>query len=182
MMHRVVITGGAGFIGSNLTDELLARGHSVQVLDNLSTGSEEFLREARRSTRFEFVKCDLVSDEARLPGLIQGADVVVHLAANADVRFGWAEPKRDLLQNTVATQNVLEAMRVSNVARIVFASTGSVYGEAPVIPTPEDSPFPLQTSLYGASKLGAEGLISAYVQGCGFRANILRFVSILGSR
>jgi UDP-glucose 4-epimerase len=181
-VSRVVVTGGAGFIGSNLADALLREGYSVRVLDNFSTGSDEFLRKARLSPNFETVVCDVVGDAARLPDLVGDADAVVHFSANADVRFGWTDPKRDLVQNTLATHNVLEAMRVSGVERIVFASTGSVYGEATVFPTPEDCPFPLQTSLYGASKLGAEGLISAYAVGCGVRATILRFVSILGPR
>jgi UDP-glucose 4-epimerase len=178
----VVVTGGAGFIGSNLTDALLAEGHAVRVLDNLSTGSEEFLRQARANPRFELVTCDLVADAGRLPELVEGADAVLHLAANADVRFGWRNPGRDLQQNTVATHNLLEGMRRARVERIGFASTGSVYGEATLIPTPEDCPFPLQTSLYGASKLAAEGMIQAYTEGAGMRATIFRFVSILGPR
>jgi UDP-glucose 4-epimerase len=182
LTRTVVVTGGAGFIGSNLTDTLLGLGCTVRVLDNLSTGSEVFLQTARTSERFALVRCDLVHDEARLADHMRGAHAVVHLAANADVRFGWSDPKRDIIQNTVATQNVLEAMRISGVKRIVFASSGSVYGDTSVIPTPEDAPFPLQTSLYGASKVAAEGLISAYAEGCGFRATIFRFVSNLGPR
>lgn len=180
--ETIVITGGAGFIGSNLADTLLERGSSVRVLDNLSTGTEAFLERACENARFELVRCDLIDDEARLPELVSGAAAVVHLAANADVRHGWSNPKRDLTQNTVATQNLLEAMRQAGVDHIVFASSGSVYGDAPVIPTPEDCPFPLQTSLYGASKIAAEGLISAYAEGCDLRATIFRFVSNLGPR
>jgi UDP-glucose 4-epimerase len=182
LSQLIVVTGGAGFIGSNLTDALLTAGHSVRVLDNLSTGSERFLGRARDYAQFEMVSCDLVIDEEGLPSFIEGADTVVHLAANADVRFGWADPQRDLLQNTVATHNILEAMRVIGVKRIVFASTGSVYGEPSLFPTPEDCPFPLQTSLYGASKAASEGLVSAYAEGCGLSATIFRFVSILGPR
>jgi len=111
-----------------------------------------------------------------------GATTVFHLAANADVRFGTDHPRKDLEQNTVATFNVLEAMRANGVRRIAFSSTGSIYGEAPVIPTPEDAPFPVQTSLYGASKLAGEGLIQAYCEGFGMQAWIFRFVSILGER
>lgn len=181
-MTRVVVTGGAGFIGSNLTDALLSAGHSVRVIDNLSTGSERFLQDASRHERLEMVVCDLLRDAARLPELLHDAGAVVHLAANADVRYGWSAPRRDLEQNTLVTQNILEAMRDTGVRRLIFASTGSVYGEAKVIPTPEDCPFPLQTSLYGASKLAAEGLISAYAEGAGMRTTILRFVSILGPR
>jgi UDP-glucose 4-epimerase len=113
---------------------------------------------------------------------MKGSDIVVHLAANADVRFGTQHPRRDLDQNTVATWNVLEAMRTHDIRKIAFSSTGSVYGEAAVIPTPEDAPFPVQTSLYGASKLAAEGMIAAYAEGFGMQAYIFRFVSILGDR
>ena len=108
--------------------------------------------------------------------------MVFHLAANADVRFGTNHPRRDLEQNTIATYNVLEAMRHNGIGRIAFSSTGSVYGEAQIIPTPEDAPFPIQTSLYGASKLAGEGLIAAYCEGFGFQSWIFRFVSILGER
>jgi UDP-glucose 4-epimerase len=113
---------------------------------------------------------------------MHGVDVVFHLAANADVRYGADHPRKDLDQNTIATANVLEATRACQVRRIVFASTGSVYGEPRIFPTPEDAPFPIQTSLYGASKLAAEGLISAYCQAFGFEGFIFRFVSILGER
>jgi UDP-glucose 4-epimerase len=98
------------------------------------------------------------------------------------VRFGVDNPRRDLDQNPIATFNVLEAMRANGVKRIAFASTGSVYGRATVFPTPEDAPFPLQTSFYGASKLAGEGLICAYAEGFGFEGCIFRFVSILGER
>jgi UDP-glucose 4-epimerase len=113
---------------------------------------------------------------------MRGSDLVLHFAANADVRFGTEHPRRDLEQNTIATFNVLEAMRAAGVSRIGFSSTGSVYGEAAIIPTPEDAPFPVQTSLYGASKLAGEGLIAAYASGFGFSGCIFRFVSILGER
>ena len=178
---RFFITGAAGFIGSNLTDRLLAEGHEVTGYDNLSTGQSRFLEEARKSDKFTLVE----NDTLNLPEMtraMQGSDVVVHLAANADVRFGTDHPRRDLEQNTLATFNVLEAMRANNLKRIVFSSTGSVYGEATVIPTPEDAPFPVQTSLYAASKLACEGLIQAYCEGFGFEGYIFRFVSILGER
>ena len=113
---------------------------------------------------------------------MRGSDFVFHLAANADVRFGTEHPERDLQQNTVATFRVLEAMRENGIKRLAFSSTGSIYGEPTVFPTPEDAPFPVQTSLYGASKLACEGLISAYCEGFGFSAWIFRFVSILGER
>ena len=99
-----------------------------------------------------------------------GCDTVFHLAANADVRFGLEHPRKDLQQNTVATFNVLEAMRANGIQRIAFSSTGSVYGEAEIIPTPEDAPFPVQTSLYAASKVAGEGMISSYCEGSNLRA------------
>ena len=121
-------------------------------------------------------------DAERLRAAMAGCDVVFHLAANADVRHGLEHPERDLRQNTIATFTVLEAMRAEGVRRIVFSSTGSVYGEPEVFPTPEDCPFPRQTSLYGASKLAGEGLIQAYCEGYGFSGVIFRFVSIMGER
>jgi UDP-glucose 4-epimerase len=178
---KALVTGGAGFIGSSLVDRLLQRGDEVVAYDNLSTGMDEFLADARKSPRFTFIKADVL-EEAALKRATEGVDVVFHLAANADVRFGTQHPRKDLEQNTIATYNVLEAMRANGVKKIAFSSTGSVYGEAPMIPTPETCPFPVQTSLYGASKLAGEGLISAYCEGFGFQGWIFRFVSILGER
>jgi UDP-glucose 4-epimerase len=175
------ITGCAGFIGSSLTDRLLQNGHKVIGYDNLSTGTKEFLKSAEQSSQFTFIQGDLL-DREKLEKSMQGCEVVMHLAANADVRFGTDHPGRDLEQNTIATFNVLEAMRKNNIKTIAFSSTGSVYGEAKVIPTPENAPFPIQTSLYGASKLAGEGLIAAYCDGFGFQGYIFRFVSILGER
>jgi UDP-glucose 4-epimerase len=178
---QVFITGAAGFIGSNLVDRLLARGDIVIGYDNFSTGTQRFFKRALTHQRFRLVEGDLLNI-ARLTEAIAGADLVFHLAANADVRFGLEHPKRDLEQNTIATFNVLEAMRANNIKSIAFSSTGSVYGEASVVPTPEDAPFPIQTSLYGASKLAGESLIAAYAEGYNFRAYVFRFVSILGER
>ena len=178
---RVLVTGAAGFIGSNMVDRLLAAGHEVVGFDNMSTGQEHFLEEAGRNSRFSFYRGDLLERESLLE-VMQGAELVVHLAANADVRFGTEHPRKDLDQNTIATGNVLEAMRERGCKRIVFASTGSVYGEPEIFPTPETCPFPVQTSLYGASKLAAEGLIQAYCEGFGMQGYVFRFVSILGER
>lgn len=178
---RFFVTGGAGFIGSHVTDRLLALGHEVVVYDNFSTGREEFLSEASSSPRFSLVRADTLDRDALLRA-IAGADFVIHLAANADVRFGSLDPRRDFEQNTTATFHVLDAMRLSGVKQIAFASTGSVYGEPEVFPTPEDAPFPIQTSFYAASKLGGEGLVQAYSEAYGFRSFIFRFVSILGER
>jgi UDP-glucose 4-epimerase len=178
---RYFVTGCAGFIGSTLTDRLLAEGHEVVGYDNFSTGKEQFLQQAQDYASFRLVRGDLL-DTQTLTGAMSGSECVCHLAANADVRFGTVQPRRDLEQNTIATHGVLESMRRSGVRKIAFASTGSVYGEASVFPTPEDAPFPVQTSLYGASKLAGEALISAYCAGFGLQAWIFRFVSILGER
>jgi UDP-glucose 4-epimerase len=180
-MRNAFVTGAAGFIGSNLVDRLLKEGVEVVGWDNLSTGQEEFLSGARTSKKFRFVVGDTL-DLPALNGAMAGCDFVFHLAANADVRFGLDHPEKDLQQNTVATFHVLEAMRTNGLKRIVFSSTGSVYGEAELIPTPEDAPFPMQTSLYGASKVAGEALIQAYCEGYGFEGYIFRFVSILGER
>ena len=176
-----LVTGAAGFIGSHLVDRLLRDGEDVIGYDNFSTGIPEFIVAARCHHNFTFVEGDLLDTEALMKA-IRGADRVAHLAANADVRFGLDHPRKDLEQNTIATFNVLEAMRANNVKEIIFSSTGSIYGETKVIPTPEDAPFPTQTSLYGASKLAGEGMIAAYAEGYGMNARIFRFVSILGER
>src|ERR1700681_1989836 len=178
---RAFVTGAAGFIGSSLVDRLLAAGHSVVGYDNFSTGQRRFLEDASRSPQFRLVEADLLNTDA-LRSAVAGSDMVFHLAANADVRFGTHHPFKDIEQNTIATYNVLEAMRANGIKRIAFSSTGSVYGEATVFPTPENAPFPVQTSLYGNSKVAAEGLISSYCEGFGFQGFIFRFVSILGER
>ncbi len=178
---KFIVTGCAGFIGSTLVDRLLSDGHSVIGVDNFSTGQHRFLEGALSNPNFTLFQIDLLDLDA-LKNAFAGGEAVFHLAANADVRFGTDHPRRDLEQNTIATYNVLEAMRANGIKRIAFSSTGSVYGEAPVVPTPENGPFPIQTSLYGASKAACEGLISAYCEGFGFQSWIFRFVSILGER
>jgi UDP-glucose 4-epimerase len=181
VLKRVVVTGAAGFIGSNLVDSLLSQGVEVLGIDNFSTGRMEFLREALNHRKFTLLKEDLYFGED-LSKVFVGMDAVFHLAANADVRFGPENPARDLEQNTIATHKVLEAVRIAGVKKFIFSSTGSVYGEVGVVPTPEDAPFPIQTSLYAASKLACEGLIAAYAESFGIQAWIFRFVSILGPR
>ena len=178
---KCFVTGGAGFIGSNMTDRLLKDGHSVIVYDAFITGHREFLEEASKNERFTLIEGNC-SDEDKMAENMKGCDMVFHFAANADVRRGLEHPMKDLEQNTNNTFHVLEAMRRAGVKKIAFSSTGSVYGEAEVIPTPEDAAFPIQTSLYGASKLACEGLIEAYAEGYGFTGYIFRFVSILGER
>ncbi|MDR1657760.1 MAG: NAD-dependent epimerase/dehydratase family protein [Deltaproteobacteria bacterium] len=180
-MTKAFVTGAAGFIGSTLVDRLLAEGQQVIGYDNFSTGRLDFLAEALSNPSFKLVKADVL-DPFALSAAMRGADVVWHFSANADVRFGLEHPRKDLEQNVVATSNVLEAMRHNGIRDILFSSTGSVYGEAVVFPTPEDAPFPIQTSLYAASKLAGEGLISSYCEGYDFRAVVFRFVSMLGQR
>lgn len=180
-MRRVCITGGAGFIGSTLADRLAASGVEVVIVDDFRTGHREFVADALANPAVRLVEGDVL-DRSLLEEATRDCDWVVHLQANADVRRGLEHPRRDLEQNTIATSNVLEAMRANGVKRIAFSSTGSVYGEPEVFPTPEDAPFPIQTSLYAASKLAGEGLIEAYAAGYGFTGLIFRFVSILGER
>lgn len=181
-MSRYFVTGCAGFIGSNLVDHLLSNGHDVVGYDNFSTGRREFLSKALRHPSFRLVEGDLLDAGNLAEALSQPVDVVFHLAANADISRGAERPRRDLEQNTIGTFNLLDVMRGTTARRIVFSSTGSIYGEPKVFPTPEDTPFPIQTSLYGASKLAGEGLISAFCETFGFQAWIYRFVSVLGER
>jgi len=180
-MEKVFVTGAAGFIGSNLVDRLLADGKTVIGWDNFSTGQNEFLPDALKNPGFKLIKGDNL-DQPGLKKAMAGCDFVFHLAANADVRFGLDHPQKDFQQNAMATFNVLEAMRANGIQRIGFSSTGSIYGEAGTIPTPENAPFPVQTSLYAASKLAGEGFINAYCEGYGFEGYVFRFVSILGER
>jgi UDP-glucose 4-epimerase len=182
-MQRYFVTGCAGFIGSNLVDRLLVDGHEVVGYDNFSTGRPQFIAKARQSAAFSFVEGDLLDTDALLGAMRRNPiDRVFHLAANADISRGLERPRRDLEQNTIATYNVLNAMREVGTREIVFSSTGSVYGEPEVFPTPEDAPFPIQTSFYAASKVAGEGLIQAFCEGFGFRCWIYRFVSVLGER
>ena len=180
-MQRVCVTGGAGFIGSTLADHLSLAGVEVVVVDDFRTGRREFIAELLRRPGTELIEGDVL-DRAVLERAFADCDWVFHLQANADVRHGLEHPTRDLEQNTIATSRVLETMRATGVKRIAFSSTGSVYGEPEVFPTPEDAPFPVQTSLYAASKLAGEGLIAAYAAGYGFTGVIFRFVSLLGER
>jgi UDP-glucose 4-epimerase len=178
---RYFITGAAGFVGSNLADRLLRDGHTVVGYDNFSTGQDKFIASALTVPGFTLVRGDIL-DAPSLTAAMAGCDFVFHFAANADVRFGTDHPSRDLEQNTIGTFRVLDAMRVNGVKGIAFSSTGSVYGEPTVFPTPEDAPFPIQTSLYAAAKCAGEGLIQAFCEGFGLQSWIFRFVSILGER
>jgi len=174
----VMVTGGAGFVGSHLVDALILRGAKVTVFDNFSTGYRELVRER---PLLHVVEADLL-DYPRLRRAMSGQSFVFHMAANADVKDGLLHPRKDIEQNVVGTQNVLEAMREEGVRHVALASTGVLYGDAAILPIPEDGPFPVQTSLYGASKVAAEGLVTAYALGYGFQTWIFRFVSLLGPR
>lgn len=179
-MNKIFITGCAGFIGSNLVDKLLENNYVVGW-DNFSTGHRNFLNNALNNERFTLITGDNLNQD-KLTNAMSGCDIVYHLAANADVRSGFNHPYKDLEQNTIATFNVLESMRKTNIKKIVFSSTGVVYGDTTIMPTPETSPFPIQTSLYGTSKVSCEGLISSYCEGFDFEGYIFRFVSVLGER
>jgi UDP-glucose 4-epimerase len=175
------VTGGAGFLGSTFCDAMLERGHAVTCFDNFSTGRLAFLEQAQQRPRFTLIRGD-ITDFAQLQQVLKGFDWVAHFAANADVRRGLEHPRRDLEINTIGTWNVLEAARQGGTKHLLFTSTGSVYGEPETFPVREDAPYPEQTSLYAASKLAGEGLISAYCHGYGLHAAVFRLVSILGPR
>ena len=165
-----------------MADFLLKKGIKVKIIDNFSSGKMKFIEHNLKNENYEYVKADLEDAEALKKEFKGDYDFVFHFAANADVKGGKENHGVDLKENVIATHNVLEAMRANGIKRIAFSSTGSVYGEPEVFPTPENAPFPLQTSLYGASKLGCEGFIEAYCETHDFQAWIFRFVSIMGER
>ncbi len=178
---KILVTGGAGFIGSHIVDKLVQEGHTVKVYDNLSSGKMEFIEHHFEKQNFEFIKADLLDFET-LKKEIAEMDVVFHIAANPDVKLGAKDTKVHFEQNALATYNLLEAMRINDVKDIVFTSTSTVYGEANIIPTPEDYGPLIPISLYGASKLAAEAFIMSYAHTFGIRAVIYRFANIVGPR
>ena len=145
---KIFLTGGMGFIGSNFAEALLKKNHEVTIYDNLSTGFKRFVKFKKNFNKLKVIYGDL-KDFKKLKKSIKNHDIVLHFAANADVRYGFSQPKKDLEQNIVCTHNLLEAMRKNNIKKIVFSSTGSVYGEAKKFPIKENSEFPIQTSFYG---------------------------------
>ena len=182
-MAKFFITGGAGFIGSHFVDTALSKAHEVVCYDSMETGNEFFLKDAHQSKSFQFVKGDIRDlEQLKSASLAAKPDWVIHFAANADVRRGLDQPRKDLDFNTIGTWSVVEAARLAGVKNVLFSSTGSVYGEPEVFPTPEVCPFPIQTSLYGASKMAGEGLLAAYSHGYQMNCIVFRFVSILGPR
>jgi UDP-glucose 4-epimerase len=179
---RNLVTGAAGCIGSELVDTLLARGEQVLGFDNLSSGKREHLAEALENPRFRLITGDLQEFDL-LRSAMTDVDFVWHLAANPDIKFQPGDPTyKDLEQNTIFTWNVLEAMRRAGVSRIAFSSTSAVYGICPVQPIPENAPFPRPISLYGATKLACEGMISAFQNLFDFDAWIFRFANIVGPK
>jgi UDP-glucose 4-epimerase len=178
---KILVTGGAGFVGSHLVDRLMDKGNILTVYDNLSSGKKEFLKEHFEKENFRFVEGDLLNFD-KVKSSIKGQEIVFHLAANPDVRDSLKNPEVDLKQGTMATYNVLEAMRSEGVKNIVFSSSSVVYGEARTIPTPEDYGPLAPISLYGASKLASEGLITAYCHTFGMNSWIFRFANIVGKR
>ncbi len=177
---KAFVTGGAGFIGSNLVDALLESGYKVTVYDNLSLGTEDRIKHHLYNKDFTFIKADLL-DFNKLLSSIKDHDIIFHLAANSDISNN-SRTDIDIKQGTLATYNVLEAMRLNNVKKIVFSSTSAVYGEPKIMPTPENY-GPLQPiSLYGSSKLACEGLLAAFSHNFDFQIWIFRFANIIGKR
>ena len=178
---RALVTGGAGFIGSHLVDELVDAGYSVKIIDNLSSGNLALVNHQIAAGNAEFIEGDITSMDDVLQATKE-VDVVFHMAANPDIRLGTQVTDTDLKQGTIATYNILEAMRINNVNKIVFASSSVVYGEDAPMPTPESFGPCLPISLYGASKVGSEGLITSWVGTFDFQAWIFRFANIIGNR
>ena len=177
---KFFVAGGAGFIGSHLVDKLVNMGE-VTIYDNLTSGKREFIRHHLSRDGFQFIQADIL-DCSRLVRAMKGSDVVFHMAANPEVRAGINDTELDLKQGTIATYNVLEAMRRQGIKRVVFASSSAVYGEVKGLPIPEDY-GPLQPiSLYGASKLASEGLITAFSHLFDMQAWIFRFANVVGDR
>lgn len=178
---KAFVTGGAGFIGCHLVDRLMQGNNDVTVFDNLSSGRRAFMEHHRNNNNFEFVQADLLGLR-EVKKAIKGYDIVFHLAANPDARLGIENTDLDMKQETIATYNVLEAMRVNKIKKIVFSSSGTIYGETPVIPLSEDYGPVLPISLYGAGKVASEGLISAFCHTFDMQAWIFRFANIVGER
>ena len=178
--RSILVTGGAGFIGSHLVERLLLD-NEVTVLDNFSSGRIEFLEPYRDIPDFHLLTGDLMNPKI-LDNAVSGKDFIFHLAANPDVKRGSEDTHVHLEQNVLATYNLLEAMRKNDVRQMAFTSTSTVYGEAAQVPTPEDYGPLLPISLYGASKLSCEALISSYCHTFQMQSWIYRFANIVGER
>ncbi len=181
MTHRVLVTGGAGCIGSDLAEALLGRGQPVTVIDNLSSGKREHIAGLLRRPGFRFIEADLL-DPAALDAALDGVGMVYHLAANPDVKFVPGDPTdKDLRQNTLCTYNVLEGMRLRGVRRLAFASTSAIYGISERQPVAEDQTA-RPISLYGATKLGCEAMIGAFQHLFDMDCWIFRFANVVGPK
>ena len=176
----ILVTGGAGFIGSHLIDALIEKGNEVKCIDNFSSGRKEFIEQSM-DKGLELIEGDLLNRDD-IKKALSGCDTVFHLAANPDVRLGVENTEVHLEQNIIATYNLLEEMRKADVKKIAFTSSSTVYGEAEQIPTPESYGPLIPISLYGASKLAAEGLISAYCYTFDMQSVIYRFANVVGPR
>lgn len=179
--NKILVTGGAGFIGSHLVDRLIEKGNKVTVFDNISSGKLQFIEHHLENPDFTLIKGDLLDQEA-IEAACRDIDIVCHVAANPDVRLGATDTRAHLEQNILATYNLLEAMRKNSVKEIAFTSTSTVYGEASIMPTPEDYGPLIPISLYGASKLACEALITSYSHTFDMWAWIFRFANIVGPR
>ena len=178
---RAFVTGGAGFIGSNLVDALIEKGHQVTVYDNLSSGKKEFISQHSGKREFEFIQGEL-SDIEKLKNVMRGCECIFHFASNPDIARSMVETDLDLREGTILTYNVLEAMRVNNVRRVLYSSGSGVYGDVGAIATPEDYGPLLPISMYGASKLACEAMISAFCHMFNMQAWIFRFANVVGGR
>jgi UDP-glucose 4-epimerase len=177
---RVLVTGGAGFIGSHLVDRLVRDGYRVRVIDNLSSGRVENIKRHLESNSVELIVGDLKDPQVAL-GVVEGVDVVFHFAANPEVRVSTTNPEVHFNENIVVTFNLLEAMRRRGVKELVFASSSSVYGEPEEVPVDENAPI-RPVSVYGASKAACEALIHAYTKLYGVKAVVLRYANVVGPR
>ncbi|HWQ18192.1 MAG TPA: NAD-dependent epimerase/dehydratase family protein [Methanotrichaceae archaeon] len=178
--RSILVTGGAGFIGSHLIDRLLGE-NEVTIIDNFSSGKMEHIEYHLKDPHLSLIKADLL-DPRSLDDALAGKDMVFHLAANPDVKLGAEDTRVHLEQNVLATYNLIDAMRKNDVGKIAFTSTSTVYGEATVVPTPEDYGPLKPISLYGASKLACEALISSYCHTFNMQSWIYRFANIVGPR
>jgi UDP-glucose 4-epimerase len=177
---KAIVTGGAGFIGSHVVDRLINDGYSVSVIDNMSCGTMENIKQHLGNPKFKFYNVDIRNAET-LNKIFTGHDVVFHLAAQANIRKSAIDHKSDLDNNLVGTINILEAMVQNKINDLVFASTSAIYGEATVRPTPENY-MPIQTSLYGASKLACEAYAEVFTQFSPINFWAFRFSNIIGER
>jgi len=182
VVNKIFITGGAGFIGSHAADILMSQGYEVTVYDDLSNGKREFIEHHSGKSKFKFIEGNIL-DSDKLKSVINGYDLVWHLAANTDIIGGYDQPRRDLMDCVVGTFNVVEAMRIAGIQPIIFSSTGAVYGDLCRDVAMSESAGPLlPISNYAAGKIGSEAFISAYCHLYGLRGWIFRFGNVIGSR